>query len=92
MSFQIGNLMCTAAINAAMHEPDSSFELEVREAIAKYLGRDWGLCSKDDWSANDMAIKYGDRVMGSYQTSQGTVWIITEADRSYTTILFPSDY
>jgi len=92
MAFQLGKLMCTAAINTAMREPKSGFEPEVREALQKYICSDWGECDKEDWRANDEALELGNRILASYTTSKGKIWIITEANRSYTTILFPSDY
>jgi uncharacterized protein YycO len=68
-----------------------SFRKEVLNAFRKYKIRDWGI-SKDK-RMNDQAVKNGDdRIMGAYTTSEGDIWIITEWDRSSTTILFPSEY
>ena len=47
----------------------------------------------EDWAANDRALTDGDRLLSSYLTDGGTkVWIITEWDRSITTVLLPEEY
>ena len=52
--------------------------------------------AEEDKSENDLAVKRGDlRIFSAYETdieNVGKIWIITEADRSATTILLPSDY
>jgi hypothetical protein len=56
---------------------------------------DWGLgvVGPEDWAANDRALADGDRLLSSYLTDGGTkVWIITEWDRSVTTVLLPEEY
>jgi hypothetical protein len=69
---------------------------EAREHPFDYLARhatgDWGdLCSFDR-RQNEIALRDGYRVLSSYETTAGRVWIITESDRSITTILLPEDY
>lgn len=62
-------------------------------AFCRHLRGDWGDVGKDDWEANEQALKAGDRLFSSYQDRNGVkFWIITEADRSATTILLPEDY
>lgn len=69
-----------------------------REGIATdpYLDRhmrgDWGDVPSEDAEANRYAIVVGARILSSYQIAGERVWIITEADRSVTTLLFPSEY
>jgi hypothetical protein len=55
---------------------------------------EWGtLLSKSDISANDQALADGDRILSYFQTLDGSrFYIITEADRSLTTILLPEEY
>ena len=54
---------------------------------------DWGNLCEADRKQNDWALKNGERLLSSYRASNGTkFWIITEWDRSYTTILLPSEY
>ncbi|MCK4161828.1 hypothetical protein HFK89_05105 [Ralstonia pseudosolanacearum] len=69
-----------------------------REGIAAdpYLNRhvrgDWGDVLAEDANANRYAVLVGARIMSSYRIVGERVWIITEADRSVTTLLFPSEY
>ena len=53
---------------------------------------DWGDVCADDARANDRTLDAGARVLSAYETPGGRVWIITEADRSATTVLLPSEY
>jgi hypothetical protein len=54
---------------------------------------DWGDVDAHDKRANDAAVKQGTRIVSAYVLDDGTrVWIITEADRSSTTILLPEEY
>ena len=53
---------------------------------------DWGDLRQEDKALNDQAVESGDQVMAKYLTSKGKIWIITEWDRSATTILFPCEY
>ena len=69
------------------------------EFLIRHQTGDWGIVCNDDKKANDMAVEFeGDpdkqgRVLSAYQTSSGDkIWIITEWDRSYTTILLPGEY
>ena len=70
---------------------------ETADRIAQMIRRhgtgDWGDLSADDVAANSEALKDGDRLLSSYSdVFDFKVWVITEADRSVTTILLPSDY
>ena len=47
---------------------------------------------QEDIEANSEALRNGERLFAAYETSEGKIWIITEADRSATTILFPDEY
>ncbi len=66
---------------------------EVLQALTRHLQGDWGDCDPADAEENERALQNGDRLFSVYQTSTGTkFWIITEADRSATTVLLPEDY
>lgn len=85
--FPVGRLMITPA--AAQSIPAD----EAAKALRRHAAGDWGTVDAEDWASNDAALRYGTRLLSSYQTQDKTVfWIITEADRSVTTILLPSDY
>lgn len=83
----VGRVVVTACANEVlMHE-------DIIAALNRHQVGDWGEICKADWKANDNARKYGERILSSYTSTFGDkFWIITEADRSYTTILLPSDY
>jgi hypothetical protein len=66
---------------------------EIRAAIQRHLKGDWGELVEHDRLENDQGLKVGLRLHSSYRSIDGTkFWIITEADRSVTTILLPEDY
>ena len=61
--------------------------------LRRHVAGDWGDLSEDDRSANAHALKTGGRILSAYVTILGErLWIITEADRSRTTILRPDEY
>ncbi len=62
--------------------------------LRRHLHGDWGDLSGDDWRMNDAALASGeDRLFSSYQVMPDLkLWIITEWDRSVTTLLLPSEY
>lgn len=66
---------------------------EMDNALQRHNRGDWGDVGSDDWESNDLAVEEGSRLLSVYQSTTQTVfWIITEWDRSLTTILLPSDY
>jgi len=62
--------------------------------LTRHFMGDWGDCDEEDRAANDWACKNGERVLSVYHAAESgvTFWIITEADRSVTTILLPEEY
>ncbi len=67
------------------------------ENMAAYLNRhshgDWGDVDEQDRAENEYSLQHGLRLLSAYRLMDGTrVWIITESDRSVTTVLLPSDY
>ena len=66
---------------------------EIATALDRHRQGDWGDVGKEDWRANERALKLGERLLSVYRTTDGTrFWIITEWDRSLTTVLLPEDY
>jgi hypothetical protein len=69
---------------------------EAGEDPLRYLSRhhfgDWGELDEHDRRENELSLRHGWRLLSSYPVSEKTVWIITEADRSVTTILLPEEY
>jgi hypothetical protein len=60
--------------------------------LARHATGDWGELCAFDRCQNQIALQDGCRVLSSYEVPAGRVWIITEADRSITTILLPEEY
>ena len=91
--FKLGTTAFTRRVNDRVAE-DSNFSQFVLLALLKYKRGDWGDMSEDDKQANDEAVTEGDRILAAYTyPMDGTkIWIITEADRSATTVLFPDEY
>lgn len=63
------------------------------EFLRRHMSCDWGELSQDDVSENEFSLSKGFRLLSNYRTGKGQqLWIISEADRSATTILLPSEY
>lgn len=67
---------------------------EVRtDLLYRHMTCDWGDLSEADQALNDRGLLEGDRILSAYQLDSGEkLWIITEWDRSATTLLFPEEY
>jgi hypothetical protein len=70
--------------------------LEAAEDPVRYLAHhasgDWGDLDNHDRRENELSLRHGWRLVSSYPVGEKTIWIITEADRSVTTILLPEEY
>ncbi len=53
---------------------------------------DWGEVDREDWCANDWSVVNGERLLSAYTVGDERVWVLTERDRSATTILLPDEY
>lgn len=91
MSFSLGQTIATRGVHEVM-ESDGIFAVAVRAAFLRHAACDWGEMCDEDREANDRALASGDRLHSSYKIADRRVWIITEADRSATTVLFPCEY
>ena len=66
---------------------------EIFTAIQRHQAGDWGEINEGDQAENDLSLKEGFRLLSVYQAKNGCrFWLITEADRSATTVLLPEDY
>lgn len=65
---------------------------ELQQAFRRHLCNDWGEVDAGDRRANDHAVRNGERILSAYTFRGKKLWIITEADRSYTTFLLPQEY
>ena len=66
--------------------------IDLRAYLKRHLNGDWGDLSPEDKAENNLSLHQGFRLLSAYNTSQGKLWIITEADRSATTFLLPDEY
>jgi len=90
----LGALYITPGAQAALlsteREPPDD---EVRDALTRHTRGDWGDVCDEDWTENDFSLEQGFRILSAYRSKAGVkFWIITEADRSATTILLPDEY
>ena len=98
ITFELGRVVATRAVADLMEENDR-FARFVTGCMGRYILYDWGVLHPDDWKMNDDALENEGRILASYPLppdvhvdGEDKLWIITEWDRSYTTILFPGDY
>jgi hypothetical protein len=84
----LGRVVATpGALKLLMEAGGYPFDL-----LARHATGDWGELCAFDRRQNEIALRDGYRVFSSYEVSAGRVWVITEADRSVTTILLPEEY
>jgi len=94
MKFPLGKLVWTRYINDAIAD-NAPFAEFVMGSLKRHCAGDWGELDVEDKKANDIALQQGGRLFSAYiqhGKKDSKVWIITEADRSVTTILFPGEY
>lgn len=87
VKFEVGQLGMTPGVQELIPMK------EVEIALGRHAFGDWGNICGEDKSQNEWALKNEARLMSVYESESGEAfWIITEADRSSTTILLPSEY
>ncbi len=93
-TFALGQLAMTRGV-ADLTEEDHGFSAFVERSMARYIRCDWGDTCAEDQESNNDAVAHGDRILAEYREKDHPdwrIWIITEWDRSVTTILFPDEY
>ena len=95
---RIKELVATNAIEREMRET-YGFREFCMHCVLRHRNHDWGDLCDEDWKQNDWAVEHEERLLSAYDIPkalcigyESKIWIITEADGSVTTILFPSDY
>jgi hypothetical protein len=84
----LGRVLATpGALNLLSEIGEDPFDF-----LARHETGDWGELCAFDRRQNEIALRDGNRVLSSYNVPVGRIWIITEADRSVTTILLPEEY
>lgn len=91
--FKLGRIVVTRSVSETMSE-NEQFTKDIAKALDRYMNADFSdMEYEEDIQMNYDAIKSGeDRIFATYNTCEGKVYIITEWDRSVTTILFPDEY
>lgn len=85
--FALGSLYLTEGIQELLtHE-------QVRAVLYRHGAGDWGDLDLEDREANERALEDGSRVLSRYHAADGRAfWVLTEGDRSATTVLLPEEY
>ena len=91
--FELGRVVSTIGVKE-LFDADKKFAEFVCKSFFKHCDGDWGDLCEEDKEMNDSALKNGDdRILSKYNYDEDTsIYIITEWDRSATTILFPEEY
>ena len=87
--FELGRVVATPGALRALERAEQL----PTEFLDRHANGDWGDVPDEDKQENEFSIEHGLRIISAYTTRLGEkIWVITEADRSYTTILLPSEY
>jgi len=86
--FPLGYTTATPRALALLHDTGMS----PATLLDRHAMGDWGQIDPEDCGLIERALRDGDRVFSVYDIGLGRVWVITEADRSSTTLLLPEDY
>ena len=87
-AFPLGRVVATAGALEVLEESGEDHHL----LLGRHRSGDWGDLDSYDHKENELALKHGWRIVSSYPVGEKCIWIITEADRSSTTILLPEEY
>ncbi len=91
-TFKMGRLLMTRGVNDQVAD-NEAFAKFVTESLARHAKGDWGDLCDEDRKENELSLKAGYRLLSAYESGElPKIWIITERDRSATTILFPDEY
>ena len=88
--FSLGQIVATPGALAAFEKTGQT----PLDFLSRHVRGDWGELDEHDRKENELSLKRGFRLLSSYRLSSGDtkVWVITEADRSVTTLLLPDEY
>jgi hypothetical protein len=87
--FDLGQLVATPGALAVLEKTGQN----PMEFLTRHVTGDWGEISEEDKKENHFSLEKGFRLLSSYRTTAGDrVWVITEANRSHTTLLLPEEY
>jgi hypothetical protein len=84
--FPLGCIVMTANASGQLDA------VEVEKALRRHAAGDWGDLPPEDAEQNESGLKHGERLFSAYGAGGNCFWIVTERDRSVTTVLLPLDY
>ena len=84
--FALGRLYTTPGVQERIPN------VTVAQSLVRHLAGDWGDLDAEDVAENETSLKHGFRLLSAYHAEGVKFWIITEADRSVTTVLLPNEY
>lgn len=90
--FDIGELVMTNGVMELVQADPLIRVQQLATALFAYIHNDWGDVDDEDWETNDNSVRLGNRILAQYEVSGERIWIITEWDRSVTTVLLPEEY
>lgn len=91
VKFDTGRVVCTTNFKNTVGEP--TWLAIMSDVVRRHSSGDWGDLTEEDRQSNEDALKNGERLMSVYTTDNNVkLWVITEWDRSVTTVLLPEDY
>lgn len=93
MRFKLGEIYTTRGIMHALNDGSLTQDF-LMTCLDRYVEGDWGDMDEEDKLSNNQAVEEDTRIFAAYELSETNtkIWIITEWDRSYTTVMFPSEY
>ena len=87
--FPMGLVVATPGALRALEESGEP----VLDLLFRHVSGDWGDLDEEDKAENELSLREGFRLLSAYTLKSGErIWIITEADRSVTTLLLPDEY
>jgi hypothetical protein len=86
--FPLGQVVATPGAIALME----AARIDPGEMLRRHQSGDWGDLDEEDWRENDYAVSRVLRIFSAYGKPPDRLWVITEADRSVTTLLRPDEY
>ena len=89
--FKLGQIYMTRGVSDRC-AADLEFSKFVTGSLKRHANGDWGDLDEEDKKENEFAIGKYLRILSAYKSDKDKIWIITEADRATTTILFPDEY
>ena len=89
--FELGQTVMTRGV-AIKCEENFAFPILIASCIQAHASGDWGTVCAEDKQENELALEHGNRIVSAYEVMGVKVYVITERDRSVTTVLLPEEH